>query len=137
MSKNYFLIFLTVLFSNAIIAQELNSINVIGKWKVVKVLKTIDNPKVKDLVRGFNAAVFEFKENEDFKLTTTDGSKLFSTVTTMTANTKWKLDTNNSAIYIGNASDGYSILKIIVSELNGQIIFHLIETELELEVQKE
>jgi hypothetical protein len=103
---------------------------------VIKVLKKIENPNLKDIVKSFNTAIFEFKENSDFKLTTADNSKLFSMFTNMTNNSKWKLNKNNYVISIGNQSDGYNILKIIVAEVNGKIIFHLSETELDLEVQK-
>jgi len=137
MRAKYRFILSILLLSNSIIAQEITQINIIGKWKVVKVLKDIDNPDLKDLIKSFNSALFEFKENEDFKLTTTAGSKLFSMVTVMTNNTKWKIDKNNSAIRVGNLSDGYSILKILVSEHNGKVIFKMSETQLDLEVQKE
>jgi hypothetical protein len=43
---------------------------------------------------------------------------------------------NDYVINVGNQSDGYNILKIIIVEVNGKIIFHLSETELDLEVQK-
>jgi hypothetical protein len=124
------------MFSNNIVSQEITQKSIIGKWKVINVLKKIDNPNLKDIVKSFNTALFEFKENSDFKLTTTDNSKLFSMLTNMTNNSKWKLNKNDYVINVGNQSDGYNILKIIVVEVNGKIIFHLSETELDLEVQK-
>jgi len=134
--KKYLFILTILLFSNHIISQEITQKNIIGKWKVIKVLKKIDNPNLKDIVKSFNTAIFEFKENSDFKLTTADNSKLFSMITNMTNNSKWKLNKNNYVLNIGNQSDGYNILKIIVAEVDGKIIFHLSETELDLEVQK-
>lgn len=134
--KKYLFILSILLFSNHIISQEITQENIIGKWKVIKVLKKIENPNLKDIVKSFNTAIFEFKENSDFKLTTADNSKLFSMFTNMTNNSKWKLNKNNYVISIGNQSDRYNILKIIVAEVNGKIIFHLSETELDLEVQK-
>lgn len=134
--KKYLFILSILLFSNHIVSQEITQKNIIGKWKVIKVLKKIENPNLKDIVKSFNTAIFEFKENSDFKLTTADNSKLFSMFTNMTNNSKWKLNKNNYVISIGNQSDGYNILKIIVAEVNGKIIFHLSETELDLEVQK-
>lgn len=134
--KKYLFILSILLFSNHIVSQEITQKNIIGKWKVVKVLKKIDNPNLKEIVKSFNTAIFEFKENSDFKLTTAENSKLFSMVTNMTNNSKWKLNKNNYVINIGNQSDGYNILKIIVAEVDGKTIFHLSETELDLEVQK-
>jgi len=134
--KNYLFILSILLFSSNIVSQEITQKSIIGKWKVINVLKKIDNPNLKDILKSFNTALFEFKENSDFKLTTTDNSKLFSMLTNMTNNSKWKLNKNDYVINVGNQSDGYNILKIIVVEVNGKIIFHLSETELDLEVQK-
>ena len=134
--KNYLFILSILMFSNNIVSQEITQKSIIGKWKVINVLKKIDNPNLKDIVKSFNTALFEFKENSDFKLTTTDNSKLFSMLTNMTNNSKWKLNKNDYVINVGNQSDGYNILKIIIVEVNGKIIFHLSETELDLEVQK-
>ena len=58
-------------------------------------------------------------------------------VTAMTNSSKWKLNKNTFVVNVGNQSDGYNILKIIITEVNGKTIFHLSETELDLEVQKE
>lgn len=135
--KKYLFILSIFLFSSHIISQEITQKNIIGKWKVVKVSKKIDNPNLKDIVKSFNSAIFDFKENLDFNLTTTDNSKLFSMITNMTNKSKWKLNKNNYVVNIGSQSDGYNILKIIIIEVNGKIIFHLSETELDLEVQKE
>jgi hypothetical protein len=134
--KNHLIILFIVLFSNSIISQDINQKNIIGKWKVIKVLKEINNPNLKDIVKSFASATFEFKENSMFKLTTADNSKLFTMITTMTNNSKWKLNQNNYVIEIGSQSDGYNILKIIMAEVDGQTIFHLSESELDLEVQK-
>jgi hypothetical protein len=134
--KKYLIIVFIVLFSNSITSQDINQKNIIGKWKVIKVLKEIDNPNLRDIVKSFATATFEFKENSMFKLTTADNSKLFTMITTMTNNSKWKLNQNNYVIEIGSQADGYNILKIIVAEVDGRIIFHLSESELDLEVQK-
>lgn len=135
--KKYLFILSILLFSNHMVSQEITQENIIGKWKVIKVLKKIDNPNLKDIVKSFSTATFEFKENSDFKLTTSDNSKLFSMVTNMTNISKWKLNKNNFVIDIGDQSNGYNILKIIVAEINGKTIFHMSETTLDLEVQKE
>ncbi|WP_029268631.1 DUF5004 domain-containing protein [Flavobacterium sp. KJJ] len=130
--KKYLFILSILLFSNHIISQEINQKNIIGKWKVIKVLKKIDNPNLKDIVKGFSTATFEFKQKSDFKLTTENDSKSFSMIANMTNNSKWLLNKNNYVIHIGE-----NILKIIITEVNGKTIFHLSETELDLEVKKE
>jgi hypothetical protein len=134
--KNHLIILFIVLFSNAIISQDITQKKIIGKWKVIKVLKEIDNPNLKDIVKSFTTSIFEFKDNSDFKLTAANNSKLFTMITNMTNNSKWKLNQNNYVIEIDSQSDGYNILKIIVAEVNDRIIFHLSESDLDLEVQK-
>lgn len=135
--KKTFLIFTFLLISNFLVAQKYTEQDLIGKWKVVAIAKKIDNPNMKDLVKSFEAAVFEFKENREFKLTTANPNKLFKMVTNMTNKSKWKLNNNNFSISIGSKADGYNIMKIIVFEVDGKTIFHLFETEMDVEVMKE
>lgn len=80
--------------------------------------------------------MFEFNANSSFNLSTSQNTKLFTMIADMTNNSKWKFNKNNFVISVGSEADKYSILKIIVSEVNDKIIFHLSETELDLEVQK-
>jgi hypothetical protein len=77
------------------------------------------------------------KKNSDFKLNTAENSALISMVTNMTNNSKRKLNKNNFDIKIGNQSNEYNILKIIIAEVNDKTNFHVSETELDLEVKKE
>jgi hypothetical protein len=41
-------------------------------------------------------------------------------LTNITNNSKWKLNKNDYLINVGNQSDGYNILKIIIVEVNGK-----------------
>lgn len=111
--------------------------NIVGKWKVVKVLKKPESPNFNDIIKSFSSATFQFEENANFKITTLDKTKLFAMLTDMTKEAKWRLNANKYAISIGNDSNKYSILKIILVEVDGKMIFHLDETELDLEVVKE
>jgi hypothetical protein len=135
--KKYLFAFAILLFTNHLIAQKYTEKDIVGKWKVIKISKKIENPNLNDIVKSFKSAIFEFKENSDFKITTSDKTKLFTMLTDMTNNAKWKLNHNKFAISVGNESNGYNILKIIVVEVNNKFIFHLSETELDLEVVKE
>lgn len=135
--KKSLLIFTFLLISNFLVAQKYTEQDLIGKWKVVAIAKKIDNPNMKDLVKSFEAAVFEFKANQEFKLTTANPNKLFKMVTDMTNKSKWKLNNNKFSISIGSKADDYSIMKIIVFEVEGKTIFHLADTEMDVEVLKE
>jgi hypothetical protein len=57
-------------------------------------------------------------------------------ITTMTNNSKWKLNQNNYVIEIGSQSDGYNILKNNYGRSRWPNNFHLSESELDLEVKK-
>jgi hypothetical protein len=135
--KKTILIFTFLLISNLLAAQKYTEQDLVGKWKVVAIVKENDNPNMKDLLKSFGAAVFEFKENLDFKLTTSIPNKLFKMVIDMTNKSKWKLNNNKFSISIGSKADGYSIMKIMVFEVDGKTIFHLSETEMDLVVEKE
>lgn len=136
MKKNLFT-FAILLIAFHLTAQKYAEKDIVGKWKVIKISKAIENPNLNGLLKSFKSATFEFKENSDFKITTSDKNELFTMFTDMTNNSKWKLDRNKFALSIGNESNGYNILKIIVVEVNNKFIFHLSETELDLEVVKE
>lgn len=135
--KKTFLIFIFLLISNFLVAQKYTEQDIIGKWKVVGLAREFDNPNVKKLITSFKSAVFEFNENQDFKLTTSNPSKLFKMVTDMTNKSKWKLNNTKFSISIGSEADGYSIMQIIIYEIDGKIMFNLLETDIDLEVQKE
>lgn len=134
--KKYLFAFTILLFTNQILSQSLSEKDIVGKWKVVKILKKPESPNFNDLVKSFSSATFEFEKNLDFRLTTTDKTKLFKMLTDMTINAKWKLNKSKFAISIGTDTNKYSILKIIVVEVNNKIIFHLSESQLDLEVEK-
>lgn len=119
------------------IAQNYTAQDLIGKWKVVALVKEINNPNMKDVVQGFKAAVFEFKENKDFKITTANPTQLFKMFTDMTKNAKWKWYSEKAVMHIGSDADDYSIMQIEVGIVAGKTIFHLSETGLDLVVEKE
>lgn len=135
--KKLFLILFILLFSINAFSQAITQKSIVGKWKVVAVLSKMDNPNLKDIVRGFKNSTFDFKESSAINLTTTDNSKLFSMITAMINKSKWRLKENNFVVEVGSKSDNYNIMKIIISEVNDKIIFHLHETELDLQVVKQ
>ncbi|WP_310559576.1 hypothetical protein [Flavobacterium sp.] len=136
MKKNL-VVFLILLFTNHILSQEFTPKDIIGKWKVVNILKRPESPNFNDIIKSFSSATFLFEENLNFKITTLDKTKLFTMLIDVTKDAKWRLNANNYAISIGNDSNKYNILKIVVVEVDDKMIFHLDDTELDLEVQKE
>jgi len=135
--KKKLLVFIVLLYANQILAQEFTQKDIVGKWKVVQILKKPEGPNFNDIIKSFSSATFLFEENLNFRIVTLDKTKLFAMLTDMTKDAKWRLNANNYAISIGNEANKYSILKIIVVKVDDKMIFHLDETDLDLEVQKE
>lgn len=134
--KKALLVFIFLFFSNYLTAQKYTDKDIVGKWKVVKVKSEINNPNLKEIINGFENAVFEFKENYNFRITTSSPSKTFSMLSAMANLSKWQLNANQYSIVVGDKSNG-TIMKIIVFTVDDKTIFHLDESELNLEVQKE
>lgn len=134
--KKQLLVIAILLFANHIISQEFTQKDIVGQWKVVKILKRPQSPNFNDIIKSFSSATFVFEENLNFKITTLDKTKLFNMLTDATKDAKWRLNGNNYAISIGNELNKYTILKIVLVKVDDKMIFHMDETELDLEVQK-
>ncbi len=135
--KKQVLVFLIVFFTNHMLSQEFTQKDIVGRWKVLKILKRPESPNFNDIIKSFSSATFLFEENLNFKISTLDTTKFFSMLTDVTKDAKWRLNANNFAISIGNDTNKYSILKIVVVKVDDKMIFHMDGTELDLEVQKE
>ncbi|MBC7557055.1 MAG: hypothetical protein H7195_08870 [Chryseobacterium sp.] len=112
---------------------QITSSQIIGNWKVVKILNEIGN---QDLANGFESAIFKFDNNFDFTLKSSNDNPLFSKIESMTKNTKWKIDSLKNKIRIGTKKDNYSTIFIEVEQKNERVIFHLIESDIKLEMMK-
>ena len=136
MKKKLTLIFLITL-SSTVLGQVNNETELTGKWKVEKILEKPTNPQFKPLIDGFEKAIFNFKSNKDFELTTTNNSELFKMMMTEVLNgTKWKFVKEKQLIKIGNQEDGYTAMGILVKKENGNLYFHLDESGLTLLMKK-
>ena len=112
---------------------QITSNQIIGNWKVVKVLNEIGN---QDLANGFKSSVFKFDKNFNFTLKSSNDNPLFSQIESMTKNTKWKIDSLKNKIKIGTKKNNYSTMFIEVEQKNERVIFHLIESDIKLEMMK-
>lgn len=135
--KNYIVIALVLMFANHSISQEYSKKDIIGKWKVIEVLKKTENPNLNDLIKSFSTASFQFNEDSSFRISTLNKSKVFDMLINMTRTAKWRLNENNFSVNIGDDLNQFNILKIIILKVDEKIVFHLTETELNLEVVKE
>jgi hypothetical protein len=136
MRKTITLIF-TILINISLFGQATNESELIGKWKVEKIIEKPTNPQFKTLIDGFEKSTFNFKENKDFELTTTNSSKIFEMMMNGVLNkTKWRFVKDKQAIKIGNQEDGYTAMGILVKQENGNLFFHLDESKLTFLMKK-
>ncbi len=135
--KKQLLVLVILLFANSVMSQEFTQNDLVGKWKVVSIVNKPENPNLKDIIKSFSSATFLFEENLNFRTTTLDKTEWFSMLINVTKDAKWKLNTNDLTISVGNDANKYSILKLYVIKLGDKTIFHLAETDLNFEVKKE
>ena len=135
--KRQLVVLVILSFTNSIISQEFTQKDLVGKWKVVRIVNKSENPNLKDIIKSFSSATFLFDENGNFRTTTSDKTPWFTMLTDITKEAKWKWNPNTLVVSVGNDANNYSILKIIVIRDGTKTIFHLAETEFNFEVQKE
>ena len=107
-----------------------------GSWKVEKILETHTNPNVQPIITGFKNATLTFSENGNFDISTTANSELFGMLTEMMDGAKWKFEKSRQQVRIGTVKDGYTTMVIIIREENGAKLFHIMESELTLQMKK-
>ena len=135
MRKIFTLLFIITI-STVSFSQTLNDKELYGKWKVEKITKRPSNPQFANVVEGFKNSTFNFSQSGDFELKTTSKSEVFGMLTEMTNGTKWKVEEGTSSVKIGNEEDGYTIMGIVIRDLNENKIFHLAESGINLLMKK-
>ena len=135
--KKQLVVLVILLFANSVLSQEFTQKDLVGKWKVVSIVNKPENPNLKDIIKSFSSSTFQFEENLNFRTTTLDKTEWFTMLINLTKGAKWKLNTNDLVISVGNDANKYSILKLKVFRLGNKTIFHLAETDFNFEVQKE
>ncbi|MEK6152149.1 hypothetical protein WIW50_02760 [Flavobacteriaceae bacterium 3-367] len=115
---------------------QINQDEIYGQWKVKQIVEKPSDSEFAPLVEGFGKATFSFEKNGNFKLATSSDSPLFAMVTEMMDNTNWKFDSKEQLIRIGGEEDGYSIMGIYPKKQGAKILFHLDESGMSFEMEK-
>ena len=115
-------------------SQEISAGKMYGSWKVQKNWTPKSDPKLKDIIAGFDDATFTFYENDNFVLQSKNTSQIFLMTLNMLKNAKWKFDQKRQIIKLGNQKDYFSIMGIGVKEIEGKIFFLINETPIKLEM---
>ena len=83
------------------------------------------------MIDGFERSTFNFRQNEEFELTTTNSSELFEMMMTeVLIGTKWKFVQDKQLVKIGNDEDGYTAMAILIKKENENLFFNLDESGL-------
>jgi hypothetical protein len=140
MKKNIILIL--ILFSSISYGQTLNKQNIIGIWKVEKIIGDFpkmpaeQQKKMDDLKSAFMKSTFEFKENNRFNF----NIEFMKELDEMMKNVHWKLNSNKTEIIIqewkDKDTDNYQLMGIQISKRNGEIYFVMTESPFILEMKK-
>lgn len=127
MRKILTLLFL-ITFSATILGQVTNESELIGKWKVEKIIEKPTNAQFKPLIDAFERATFHFNANKDFNITTPNKTELFTMMMTEVINgTKWQFVKEKQLVRIGNQENRYTAMGILMKKENGNLYFHLEE----------
>ena len=136
------IILILILFSSISYGQTLNKQNIIGIWKVEKIIGDFpkmpaeQQKKMDDLKSAFMKSTFEFKENNRFNF----NIEFMKELDEMMKNVHWKLNSNKTEIIIqewkDKDTDKYQLMGIQVSERNGKIYFVMTESPFVLEMKK-
>lgn len=136
------IILILILFSSISYGQTLNKQNIIGIWKVEKIIgdfpkmPTEQQGKMDDLKSAFMKSTFEFKENNRFNF----NIEFMKELDEMMKNVHWKLNSNKTEIIIqewkDKDTDKYQLMGIQISERNGKIYFVMTESPFVLEMKK-
>ena len=136
------IILILILFSSISYGQTLNKQNIIGIWKVEKIIGDFPNmpaeqqEKMDDLKSAFMKSTFEFKENNRFNF----NIEFMKELDEMMKNVHWKLNSNKTEIIIqewkDKDTDKYQLMGIQISERNGKIYFIMTESPFVLEMKK-
>ncbi|GLU44847.1 hypothetical protein [Allomuricauda sp. NBRC 101325] len=116
--------------------QSVNQTEIIGLWKVKRIVQNSSDPDFAPITDGFVKSTFTFSSSGDFDFHTTSASQEFIELIEMFNGTKWKFIKEDQLIRIGNEEDNFSILGINVKKTDGLLIFHLDESEIHLEMLK-
>ena len=116
--------------------EQVTESDLIGDWKVKRVVQKPSNPELRGVLEGFKSATFSFSENGDFDLTTESKAPTFQMILRMTQDSEWKFDSGAQLIKIGSEEDGYSIMGIYPTLQNEVMQFALDESAMTFEMEK-
>jgi len=134
--KHIFALIILIGFYSDSFSQKFGEKDLYGNWRVEEIIEKPTNPQFVPLISGFENSTFIFKQNGDFVLNATSKSELFGMIIKMTKGTKWIFEKGKQFVKIGNKDNGYSVMGIEISEVNGVKIFYLDESGIKLKMNK-
>ncbi|SNR82790.1 hypothetical protein [Flavobacterium sp. ov086] len=131
------LLFITLFFLS-INAKSQNHIKdqIIGSWKVENSTIKSTDKNMLEMARSFKNAIFSFRENRDFIVTSKEKNRVINMLISSLNNEKWLFDERDKKFKIGTDKDHYTIMSIAVRVENNKAYFKIDEAELNLELVK-
>lgn len=133
-------LFLTCgLFTTTLISfgQSLTTEDIVGNWKVNKIINSPHDLQFQALSDSFKNATFSFYQTKKFQISTTFSTPIFKVFTEKSNNSNWIFDKNSQHIKIGCEQNKYAIMRIVIKQQNNQVLFQLDSTELIMEMTKQ
>ncbi|MBV7269315.1 lipocalin family protein [Winogradskyella luteola] len=123
MKNNMLIVF--ILFNLVLNAQIINNESIKGKWEVVDMEKSPENPPFSLMTDSFRNASFTFNEDKTFKLETSHANSFFSMIVSVVNNSVWRLsgDANQVSVLIENNEE--KELEIFITKSDENILFKI------------
>ncbi|WP_284653071.1 DUF5004 domain-containing protein [Flavobacterium terrisoli] len=120
-------------------SQTIDETLITGKWKVKKAtaLKDADKPETKELVAGFQKAIYTFNEDHSFAFETKSSAKMMEQLEKLFQNKKWIFDKKKKQIKVGLKNEGYTTIIFLVRTEEKKIIFTIEDAQIELVMKKQ
>lgn len=115
-----------------------NTEDLIGTWKITKVLEKYQNKHLTELIKGFEASSFIFNQDNTFHFKSTDKSRGILEFIKMMGSSNWIYDLNKNLIKIGTKKDHYSLMGFKFIQKDGKTFFAIEDNGMKLtfEVEK-
>lgn len=136
--KKLLLLLVALLTLTALQSQTLDETFVTGKWKAKKAtaLKDIEKAETKELVAGFEKAVFTFNADHSFAFETNSNTKMMVQLSKLFKNNKWIFDPKKKQLKVGLKKEGYSNISFLIRTEKKKIIFLIEDAQIELVMKK-
>lgn len=114
-----------ILFNLVLNAQIIDNESIKGKWEVVDMEKSPENPPFSLMTDSFKNARFTFNEDKTFHLETTHANSFFLIITSIVNKSTWRLTNGGDQNSILIENNGKKEMEIFVTKADTDILFKI------------